>query len=220
MIKYCKFVLILLLFLFLSVFFVKDFLSFKANASDLTPAYFLFERTQTNEQTDIILMLTPSLDFTVGGELKISFLDDVGSWCGSPVAMSVAGIDSSAIDKEGWEIDLPLPERSGFSFDAECTPGDSFLGTYDTILIENLGELDAGVSYGLLILKNPGFRTSTLTGEKSVFIELSDGLNNQNAMLVITLMQSDSLTILAKVLNVSTITCTVSKSSLYFFQKE
>ncbi len=204
---------ILKYFLFVAcVFFVNSlvFLSFNVNASSIDETYLFFERMQVGEETEIVLMFTTTSAFDSGGTLSIKFMDDPGEWCLGSASLVAVGADSSAIDIAGWEIDEELP-TSGGTFAASCV-----LNGYDQIVIEDIGELEAGKSYGVRILKNSNFQTSSVVGEKEVIIEMDDGTISGSQQLGVNLIESDSVVVSAYVSDVNTLTCNIPSSDVEF----
>ncbi len=205
-----NFVSIFLIALF-SFFVLSKTVFFVAQASALEESYLFLERMQTNVETEIIFMFTPTSDFLLGTELEIVFEeDDFGAWCEENVSLAVEGVDSSAVDITGWEIDFALPGE----MTASCITGD--VATSDKIVISNIGQLSSGSSYGVRILKNSGLTTSPVTGRKNIVVTLNDGENFNTQSLAFTLIASDSILVSASVADVSTISCGISHTSRSF----
>lgn len=187
---------------------------FNVQASNLERSYLLFERMQVDVNTDMTLMFSPSTSFSSGGELTITFLTDIGEWCLAESLITVGGVDSSPVDMGSWSIDTALPTTS--SLQATCVPGDVGEEVYDRIIVENIGDLDAGVSYGLLFEKSSSFTTSSIGGNKKILIELDDGETQSAREMAINLIEADGVNLSAFVSDLSTITCTISNSNISF----
>ena len=194
--------------------FVASVLLFNVQASNLERAYISFERMQIDVETEMTLMFSPSTNFSSGAELTLNFLTDIGEWCLSESSMTVLGVDSSHVDMGSWSIDTELPTTS--SFQATCVPGDVEGEIYDKIIVENIGELDSEVSYGLLFEKTPSFTTSSLAGDKKVLIEVNDGETQGAIEVVVNLIEADGVDLSAFVSDLSTISCTISDTNISF----
>ncbi len=197
---------------FACIFLIKSlaFFSLSVSASSIDEAYLFFERMQVGKQTEIVLMFTPTSSFESGGTLSINFMDDPGEWCLDSAPLVAVGTDFSAVDIAGWEIGEELP-TSGGNLTASCV-----LNGHDQIVIEDIGELEAGVSYGVRILKNSDFQTSSVVGEKEVIIEMDDGIVSGSKQLGVNLIESDSVVVSAHVSDVNTLTCNIPSSDVEF----
>ena len=190
------------------------FFLFNVQASGLEKTYLFLERMQVDSETEMILMFSPSSNFSSEGQLTLTFLSDIGEWCLGEFTITVVGVDSSPVDMGSWSIDTGLPTSS--SFQATCVPGNIGEDVYDKIIIENIGELNAELSYGLLFEKTPNFTTSSLSGDKRVLVELNDGLTQGSIEIAINLIEADGVDLSAFVSDLSTITCSISHTNLSF----
>lgn len=200
------------LLLFACLFFAKSvvFFNLSVNAGDIEETYLFFERMQVGKETEMILMFTPNATFESDGVLTINFMDDPGQWCLEPSALIAVPTDSSAVDISNWEIGEELPTHDG-SLVASCTSNG-----HDQIIIENVGELESGTSYGVKILKNSNFQTSSVVGEKEVVINMDDGNISGSKQLGVNLIESDSVVVSAYVSDVNTLVCTIPSSDVEF----
>ncbi len=198
----------------LSVFFFTDKFFTDIEASNLNRAYLFFERMQIDSESSMVLMISPDTDFESGGVLTITFLTDIGEWCLDDSTMQVEGAGSSPVDISPWDIDFALPTES--SFEGICIPGDPAEEVHDSIVVQNLGEMDAGLNYGLRLDESEDFRTSSIPGTKRILIELNDGINSSSEEIAVSLTSSDSVSFSAFVSDISTITCSISESNISF----
>jgi len=205
-------VLTLSIFL-LSIFALNSLFDTKANS--LGSTYLFFERMEVNQETGILLMITPTTDFESGSSLKITFQDSYAQWCENVVNLNAVGVDSSGVDIAGWSIQSPLV-HSGLGFDTVCNPGDENSGIAGHILVENIDVLTANTSYGLKIEKNPALRTTTQLGKQLISVELSKDLYFERAETSIFLVPEDTPLISAVVSNTSSLSCQISHSNLNF----
>ena len=197
----------------LCTFFAFVYLS-TLQASGLERAYLFIERMQVDVETEMILMFTPNSNFSSEGELTLTFLTDIGEWCLEESSLSVTGVVSSPVDMGSWSIDVELP-TSG-SFETTCIPGDVEEEIYDKIVVENVGGLNSGVSYGILFERSSNFTTSSLDGNKKVAIELDDGATQATIEVAINLIEADGVSLSAFVSDLSTISCVISDTNLSF----
>ncbi len=200
-------------FLLLSILLCFTLL-FNTQASSLERAYLFLGRMQVDVETEMTLMFVTESDFVSGSELTLVFLSDIGEWCLEESSLNVIGISSSPVDLGSWSIEEALPSTS--SLEAICIPGDVEEEIHDRIVVENVGELDSGVSYGLFFEESSNFTTSSLTGNKKILVELDDGENTAGLEIYINLMGSDGVNLLAFVSDVGTITCNISETNLSF----
>ena len=203
----------ILSFFFFSIILGVAFI-FTSNASGISKAYLFLERMQIGSETEMILMFSPEFDFSPGGELKITFLADIGQWCSESGSIDVVGVDSSPVDMGSWDIDVELPTIS--FLEATCVPGDVGEEIYDSIVVENIDELSSGISYGVKFENTPIFTTSSSVGEKKIIIELTDGILESNTEIGINLLETDGVHFTAFVSDMPTLTCTISHSNLSF----
>jgi hypothetical protein len=199
---------ITIFFLFLSIpFFLNS-----SRASSLGPSYLFFERMQIDTASGMVLLFTPSSDFVDSEEnrvLKISFPGDLGGWCLSNSAIGVSGVSSSAIDVEGWSIDEVLPG----TLSGSCVQSSD--GDY--IQIEGIGNLSAGVSYGLEIANEPTvFNTIDTAGEYLITVQLIEGLETESISFEITLLETDEVLVSALVSDTVSINCTLESGAVDF----
>ncbi len=187
---------------------------FNVRASGLEKTYLFLERMQVDVETEMTLMFSSTSNFSPGGQLTLTFLSDIGEWCLGESSITVVGVDSSPVDMGTWSIDTELPSSS--SFQATCVPGNIEEEIYDKIVVENLGELDSGVSYGLLFEKNSNFRTSSSPGEKEILVEVNDSVNTDFSDVYINLIGSDGVSLVAYVSDLGSITCNISGTNLSF----
>jgi hypothetical protein len=201
-------------FLILIVSLDSNNFSKSVSAATFNKAYLFFERMQTDSQTGMVLMFTPSSNFVSSGELKITFLSDIGEWCIDSAPIVVTGVGSSAVDIEGWQIDEALPTET--SLEATCVPGDPIGDVYDSIVVQNIGDLTMDTAYGIRFDENANFKTSSTQGTKEILIELDDGLDYASKIIAINLVESDSVSFSAFVSDIGTITCNISTSNISF----
>jgi hypothetical protein len=179
----------------LSFFFFFLFVASVSIVYSLNPSYLFLEKTQTNTSNiDMVLLITPSGNFSSGGEVTISFPDaDDGQWCKSDGAfLTATGISSSKINMEGWDIDYPLPG----DLVAQCFQG-SGLNSHDRIVISELGALLPGVSYAVEIASSPSFSTGFTGGSNNVIVQLKRGLIVESVAYAVYLQAPGGVTVSA-----------------------
>jgi hypothetical protein len=209
-----KIPVVLILSIFLLSVFSLNFL-FDTKANSLGATYVFFERMEVNQETEILLMITPTVDFESGSSLKITFQDSYGQWCENIVNVNATGVDSSGVDVADWTIQAPLI-HNGLGFNTACNPGDEGLGISDYILVENIGVLNANMSYGLQIEKHPALTTSSQEGKQLISVELSEGTYFERVSTSVFLVPEDTPLISAVVSNTSSLSCEISNSNLDF----
>lgn len=206
-----KLISVFLFFLMIGGVSVNYFFFNQAKASNLKEGYIFLGNMGANKETEIVLLLTPSTDFNSPVEeriLKISFPGEKGDWCQVDNAeLEVVGIESSPIDLDDWLIEAPFPG----TLSARCLQNTSG----DFIEIKGIDYLSANVKYGLQINKSSDF-SLTSSGTYSVPIVLLEGINQQLKNMMISVSDSSSISVVANILDISTITCTLSHSSLSF----
>ena len=196
---------------FLTISFCFLSISFFLNASKanfLGNTYLLFERMQINSPTGMVLLVTPSDDFT-SPELKISFPGNLGDWCITNGSFNVTGVTSSAVDVGDWTIDHALPGTlSGY-----CT--QSANGDY--ITIQGLDPLIGTFSYGVEIEQNSEvFNTANVAGEYLMTVELSEGMQKESISFRKSFLERDEILVSAMVSDTLSINCTIESGSVDF----
>lgn len=181
-------------------------------------AYYLFansSRVAISTGWAFTLAFEPTQNFPPGSTVSISFDDnDDGYWCRTPGSMSVVGTTSSPVDLSGgsWAIDQALP---GLIY-ANCTQGSGSLSS-DEILIENVGPLVNGVTYGVDVFGNTGvLGTSISTGGHLITLNIDSGALNDTSDFLLMLQNSTSVNITAQVLPLPV--CSTNNDCTYPFQ--
>jgi hypothetical protein len=87
----------------------------------------------------------------------------------------------------------------------------------DYIEIGGIGNLSAGVSYGLEIANEPTvFQTVDTAGEYSISLQLIEGLQMESISFEISLLDSDAVVVSALVSGTDSINCTLGSGALDF----
>lgn len=178
-----KIIIVFLIFFFFS----------RSDCFGLTPSYLFLNNNRINtSNVEMLLLLTPSADFSSGSEVTILFPDsEDGQWCKQNGAdISVVGASTSKINTPGWEIDLSLPG----TLLAKCYQG-SGLNSHDRIVVTGLGELSGGTSYGLQINPSGNFSTGLNVGNKNIIVQLKRGFVAESTAFSIYLQGLSGLTV-------------------------
>ncbi len=171
------------------LFFTILFISGASLAIGLNPSYLLLEDSRVNTANkSMVLLVTPEESVSSGSKLEIFFPEsEAGQWCKSNGAeVSVEGVSSSNIDLEGWNIDASLPG----DLSAVCNQGSG-----DSIVISNIGDLSASVSYAVNLGPNANFSTPTSAGTKNIIVQLTRGLVAQATAFSIYIQDSTGMTV-------------------------
>ncbi len=161
----------------------------------LSPSYLFFFFFYTNTtNVEMLLLITPSEDFSSGSGLTVSFpVNSYGQWCKEDAAsLSVSGTVATNINIEGWQIDAPLPGN----LQAVCYQGG---GNYsnDTIEITGIDSLVGGTSYGVRIDPSSNLSTGLFSGSNNIIVDLKRGLITESAAYAVYLQSADGVTVTA-----------------------
>ncbi len=198
-------------FIFTGLSLLNYFFFDQVKASDLKEGYLFLGDMEAGKQTNMTLLLTPSSDFTSPTEeriLRITFPGESGDWCqANDSFLNVTGVDSSPVDIADWSIETSLPG----TLSGKCYQDEGG----DFIEIIGIGNLSASVKYGLQIDRTPDFLLSS-SGNYTLPVQLYEGLYLESKNMIIYVSESASVSVSANILDISTITCTLSHSALSF----
>lgn len=210
-------VLLLTVLIVLSTAFL---FKFTTDAGSLTAVYIYLSRIQTNlngtsDTVEMVLAFAPSQAIDSGGTVTIEFPDaeDTG-WCRAAGDLAVLAVGSSITDlsSTNWEIDAALTTSGTLT--ASCSQGST--GTVDTILIENVGALSAGTTYGVKISNGTTGKigTHSSAGAHELTVTAQNGTTIDSKTFKISLVSDDSVQITAEVTAVASVTCTIDSTSV------
>lgn len=203
---------ILIVFVMLFV----PFLRFALHAADLGPTYLFPERLKAGQATDMILLITPSTDWSTGTsdrEVRIYFhpgeVADT-EWCLANVALTSVAVSSAPVNLEDWTITTNLPG----TLVASCVRGTGGAGQ-DYIKVTGVGELTADTGYGLKITGDVAkFKLGT-AGSKIITIQLTEaGGKAESTTFGLEILAEDRITVTADVDPADSISCSVTPSSV------
>ncbi len=175
------------------LFLVLLFLGALSPVFGLNPSSLFVGNNRINTtKTDMVLLVTPSKNFSPGGKLTISFPDgDDAKWCKvNDFDLSATGVFKSEINISDWKIDAALPG----SLTAKCYQG-SGINSYDRVVISNIGELSAGVSYGVKINASGNLSTGPNIGGNNIVVELERGFVRETTAFVLYLQGLSGLVV-------------------------
>lgn len=140
---------------------------------------------------------------------------DDTKWCRTAGALTVTAITSSAVDlaTTNWDIDSGLPASGTLT--AACTQG-SGSASVDTITISNVGTLTTGTTYGVKLENGTSagvLGTDDTTGDHDVTIEAKNGATIDASTFKIFLITNDTVVVSTTVIEVPTITCSLSTNT-------
>jgi hypothetical protein len=192
------------------------FLRFTLHAADLGPTYLFPERLKAGEATDMILLITPSTDWSTGTsdrEVRIYFAPgEVAEteWCLANVGLTSAAVSSAPVNLEDWTITTDLPG----TLVATCVRGSGGSGQ-DYIRVTGVGELTADTGYGLEITGDAAkFKLGT-AGSKIMTIQLMEaGGKIESTTFALEILSEDRITVTADVDPADSISCSVTPSSV------
>jgi hypothetical protein len=211
-----KKILPLVAFLVVGVLVFTPFFRFGASAAELGNTYLFLQRMQVETQTEMILLVTPSVDMDDSEEdrsLRIYFpAGEETDWCqANDAALTVSGVaTSTVIDTGAWTIDGALP--GGASLVAKCFQGAE--GQSDYIEVTGIDDLTAASSYGLKINSSANFQTGTNVGDNLISVQLSEGDYVESISFSINLVTGDRVVVDADVSEAHTITCTIGTGTV------
>lgn len=192
--------------------------AFNSQAATLNTAYIMLSRMQANltatADIEIYIALEPSTTVPTGGTLTLEFPDaDDTMWCRTAGSdLTVAGVTSTPADSTGdYDIDAALPG----TLSASCSQG-SGASSVDTITITGLTELSTGSTYGVKISDGTTAQLGTASGAGShiVVLTASQGTTVETASFGVNLVSDDQVDISATVVDVQTVTCSLSTNAV------
>ncbi len=206
-----------LLLLAISLVLLTIFPCFYSEAGSLGASYLYLSRIQANVATGVeyVLAIDTGQAIPSGGTVTLTFPDaDDGMWCRTAGTLTVAGVASSAADyaTTNWDIDSVLPTSGTLS--ASCTKG-SGSSSVDTIVISNVGALSAGTTYGVKLTNSTGILgTDDTTGNHVITVEARNGTTVDASSFIVYLLTNDTVVVSATVLEIPTITCSLSTNTV------
>jgi hypothetical protein len=189
--------------------------TFKSDAATLSAAYVMLSRMQAGLSSgiEIYIGLETSQTIPTGGTLTLEFpLTDDTEWCRTAGTLTATGVTSTPADSSGdYDINTALPG----TLSASCAQGDGTTDP-DTITITGLTELTvAGGTYGVKIVGNTGaLGTSVSTSSRLVTLTVRNGTTVDTKTFGINLVADDQVDITATVVDVPTVTCSISTNSV------
>lgn len=206
--------LILLPLVLLTLLF---FPTFKSEAATLTAAYVMLSRMQASltstANLEIYIAFETSGAVDTGSTLTLEFPDgDDTNWCRTAGSdLTVAGVTSTPADSTGdYDVDAALPG----TLSAACSQG-SGASSVDTITITGLTGLSAGQTYGVKVSNGTTAKLGTSTaGSKILTLTIDDGSDPETKSFGINIVSDDQVDITATVLDVQTVTCSLSSNSV------
>jgi hypothetical protein len=199
------------------LFVVLVFPAFKTQAADLTDVFLYLSRIEdgldgTGDNTvEMILVFTPTGDFSTGGTIEISFPPgaanaDIGAWCRTEGALTVAGVTSSPADSALY---TSLPG----TLTADCDEGSG--GSGDTITISGLTALTNSTTYGVKLSNDAGaLGTSNSTGSKTVAVQVEQGSDLESMAFGVYIIDIDTVEVEATVSAAPTVECTLDTTKV------
>ena len=192
---------------------------FESKAATLDTAYIMLSRMQANltgtADIDIFVALEPVTSFSGGATLTLEFPDaDDAGWCRVAGAdLVVAGVTETPADSTGdYDIDAALPG----TLVGTCSQG-SGASSVDTITITGLTALTAGNTYGVKISNGAStaeLGTASGAGSHIVSLTVTEGTDVDTASFGLNLVTDDQVDISATVVDVQTVTCSLSTNSV------
>lgn len=217
--KNIKPVSIVLTLLITAFLFVLVFPTFKTQAADLTNVFLYLSRIKVNlagtagNTVEMVLVFTPTGSFASGGTVEISFPPgaasaDVGKWCRTAGALTVAGVTSSPADT-GTYTALP----GAPTLTAACAQGTG--GAGDIITISAVGALTAATKYGVKLTNSTGILgTSASTGSKTVVVQVEQGSSLEAKAFGVYIITEDTVEVEATVSAAPTVECTLNTAKV------
>jgi hypothetical protein len=201
----------------LIIFSLLFFPSFKSEAATLDAAYVMLSRIQANltatADLEIYIAFAPSGAVSTGSTLTLEFPDgDDSNWCRAAGGdLTVAGVTSTPAESSGdYIIDAALPG----TLSASCSQG-SGASSVDTITITGITGLTAGSTYGVKISDGTTAQLGTSTaGSKVVTLTVDDGSDPETMSFGLSIVTDDQVDISATVVDVQTVTCSLSTNSV------
>jgi hypothetical protein len=193
------------------------FPTFKSDAATLSAAYLMLSRIQANltstANLELYIAFAPSGAVSTGSTLTLEFPDgDDTNWCRTAGSdLTVAGVTTSPADSTGdYSIDAAVPG----TLSASCSQG-SGASSVDTITITGLTGLTAGTTYGVKLSNGTTAKLGTSTaGSKIVTLTVDDGSDPETMSFGISIVSDDQVDISATVVDVQTVTCSLSTNSV------
>jgi len=190
---------------------------YESEAATLSAAYMMLSRMKagltSTAALEIYIALETSNTVPTGGTLTLEFPDgDDAGWCDTVGSdLTVAAVTSTPADSSGaYDVNLGLPG----SLSAACTQG-SGPSSVDTITVTGLTELTATTTYGVKISNGTTAKLGTSTaGQKVVTLTVTQGATSETKSFGINIVADDEVDITATVVDVQTITCSLSGNSV------
>ena len=200
------------------------FPTFESNAATLSATYIMLSRMKAsldeNAGLEIYIAFETTSTITVSGgtpTITLEFPDgDDAGWCevaGSD--LTVAGVTSTPADSTGdYDIDAALPG----TLSAACSQG-SGVDNVDTITITGFTTLTAANTYGVKVSNGTTAKLGTSTaGQKVVTLTVIDDATDpgttETKSFGLNLVSDDEVDITATVVDVQTVTCSLSTNSV------
>ena len=195
------------------------FPAYESQAATLSAAYMMLTRMKagltSTADIEMYIAFETSGSVSADSTLTLEFPDgDDGNWCrtaGSDLA--VAGVSSTPADSSGdYSVDSALPAQ--VSLAAACTQG-SGASSADTITITDLDSLTSGITYGVKVSNGSTAKLGTSSaGQKVVTLTVDDGSDPETKSFGINLVSDDQVAVSATVVDVQTVTCSISSNSV------
>lgn len=191
--------------------------TYKSNAATLSAAYIMLSRMKASlDDTaglEIYIAFETTGNVDTASTLTLEFPDgDDSSWCDTAGSdLTVAGVTSTPADSTGdYDIDAALPG----TLSGACSQG-SGASSVDTITITGLTALTLGNTYGVKVSNGTTAKLGTATaGSKIVTLTVDDGSDPETKSFGINLVSDDEVDITATVVDVQTVTCSLSTNSV------
>lgn len=191
--------------------------TFKSEAATLNAAYVVLSRIKagltSTANLEMYIAFETSGAVDSGSTLTLEFPDDDDTdWCDTAGNdLTVAGVTSTPGDSSGaYTIDAALPG----SLSASCSQG-SGSSSVDTITITGLTALSTPNTYGVKLSNGSTAKLGTSTaGSKIVTLTIDDGTDPETMSFGLSIVSDDQVDISATVVDVQTVTCSLSTNSV------
>jgi hypothetical protein len=192
---------------------------YESEAATLSAAYLVLSRMKagltSTANLEIYIAFETSGAVSADSTLTLEFPDgDDTNWCRTAGSdLTVAGVTSTPGDSSGaFTVDSALPAQTALV--ASCSQGTG-ASSADTLTITDLDGLTAGITYGVKVSNGTTAKLGTSSaGQKVVTLTVDDGSDPETKSFGINIVSDDEVDITATVVDVQTVTCSLSTNSV------
>lgn len=193
------------------------FPTYQSDAATLSAAYVMLSRMKASltstANLEIYIAFETSGAVSTASTLTLEFPDDDDTdWCDTSGSdLTVAGVTSTPADSSGdYDVDAALPG----TLSAACSQG-SGASSVDTITVTGLTSLTAGQTYAVKVSNGSTAKLGTSSaGSKIITLTVDDGSDPETMSFGINIVSDDEVDISATVVDVQTVTCSISSNSV------